>query len=238
MLFDGSSSPEQFIRFGEGFVEYFLRPRAMLTPDGAILDLGCGNGSVARALTRYLLPGGRYEGLDVHAVSIEWLKERYAPYPNFGFTHANVYNKMYNPQGRHRASEYKLPFSDGLFDVVLLKSVFTHIVPADVRRYLKRNRALRTGGRSVITYFLLNEESRRFMAAGRDQMSLTHEFEGDPLCRVANPDVPESVIAHDERRIRQYYAEAGFSLCEMTLGDWCGRPTLLGLQDVVIAIRE
>src|SRR5215470_12366993 len=89
MLFDGSSSPEQFISLGEGFVEYFLRPRAMLTPDGAILDLGCGNGSIARALTRYLSPAGRYEGLDIHAVSVEWLKERYAPYPNFAFTHAN-----------------------------------------------------------------------------------------------------------------------------------------------------
>ena len=42
----------------------------------------------------------------------------------------------------------------------------------------------------------------------------------------------------DERRIRQYYTEAGFSPCEMTLGDWCGRPALLGLQDVIIAIKE
>jgi hypothetical protein len=49
--------------------------------------------------------------------------------------------------------------------------------------------------------------------------------------------MPEEATAHDEARIRSYAAEAGFSVFEMTFGNWCGRPSLLGLQDLVILIK-
>jgi len=94
MLFDGSSSIEQFIAFGEGFVRDILIPRAGLLPSDVFLDLGCGNGSVARALTPYLELPGRYEGLDIKGDSVEWLRERYVGRPALRFTHANDFNKL------------------------------------------------------------------------------------------------------------------------------------------------
>src|SRR5690349_4403265 len=94
MLIDGSSSAQQFVDFGEGFVRNILIPRAGLQPSDVFLDLGCGNGSVARALTTYLALPGRYEGVDIHGESIRWLQEHYRDQPGFGFHHANVYNKM------------------------------------------------------------------------------------------------------------------------------------------------
>jgi SAM-dependent methyltransferase len=238
LLFDGTSSEEEFLTFGENFCRYILIQRAYLEPDGALLDVGSGNGSVARYLTGYLTPPGRYEGLDIHAAGIAWLQEHYQAYPHFRFTHANVYNKMYNPGGQYQARDYRLPFDDGAFDMVMLKSVFTHMLPADLGNYLSEiGRVLKPGGRSVITYFLLNEESRRLIAAGRDKMGLAHDFEGDPLCRVTNPEVPEHVVAHDEGRIRDLYARTGFTLGEVMFGDWCGRRSLLGLQDFIVALK-
>lgn len=50
--------------------------------------------------------------------------------------------------------------------------------------------------------------------------------------------IREDATAHDEARIRSYAAEAGFSVFEMTFGSWCGRPSLLGLQDLVILIKR
>ena len=211
----------------------------MLPPSGAVLDLGCGNGAVARALTKYLASDGSYEGLDIHAGSVEWLTENYKPYPNFTFTHADVYNKFYNSMGKYQARDYVFPFLDHTFDVVLLKSVFTHMLPPDVRHYLQEiSRVLKRGGRSIVTYFLLNPESRRFMDAGLDKMSLQHHYEDDPSCLVANLDVPEHVVAHDEARIRRYYGEVGLVPCDLTFGDWCGRPSLIGLQDLIVAVKE
>jgi hypothetical protein len=49
--------------------------------------------------------------------------------------------------------------------------------------------------------------------------------------------MPEAAVAHDEARVRAYTASAGLSVCELAFGDWCGRPSLLGLQDVVIAVK-
>jgi SAM-dependent methyltransferase len=237
-LFDGTSSAQQFIDFGEGFVHQILVPRARLTSSDVFLDLGCGNGSVARALTKVLSVPGRYEGLDVSADSIAWLQERYRPYAGFRFTHANVYNKMYYSAGSVTASEYQLPYADRTFSMALLKSVFTHMLPGDVRHYLKElGRVIAPGGRAVITFFLLNDESRAFVSSENDVVKMRTDWHDDPLCRVANPDLPEEATAHDEARIRAYVAEAGFAVAEVAFGNWCGRPSLLGLQDLMILIR-
>lgn len=72
MLYDGSSSVDEFIAFGEGFCREILVPRGNLVSSDVVLDLGCGNGGVARPLTR-ILESGRYEGIDVNRASIEWL---------------------------------------------------------------------------------------------------------------------------------------------------------------------
>jgi len=52
---------------------------------------------------------------------------------------------------------------------------------------------------------------------------------------VANPKIPEAVVAHDEARIRGFYAELGMHVLDLSFGDWCGRPTLLGHQDLIVA---
>ncbi len=153
-----------------------------MQPSDAFLDLGCGNGSVARALTSYLQPPGSYEGLDIHGGSVAWLREHYQSRPLFRFTHANVYNKMYNPDATVGAAEYRLPYADGAFTQALLKSVFTHMHPKDIRHYLRElGRVIRSGGRAVITYFLLNDESRAFVAKDRDVVKMKVDWDGDPF---------------------------------------------------------
>jgi len=225
--------------FGENFCQHLLVARAHLLPAAVVLDLGCGNGSVARALTRFLSPPGRYEGMDVNASTIAWLQDRYKDIPNFRFTHANVYNKLYNPGGQVSATDYRLPFPDAIFDLVLLKSVFTHMLPADVRTYLREiSRVLRTYGRAVITYFLLNDESRQFIERGVSVHPFQHTWAADQLCRIVDPAMPESVVAHDEGRIRQFCAEVGCSVLDISYGNWCGRSSMLGHQDLMIAVKE
>ncbi len=237
LLIDGTASAEQFIASGEAFLGNFLIPRAGLQRSDVFLDVGCGNGSVARALTAYLQPPGRYEGLDVHADTVKWLQDHYAGWPAFRFTHANVFNKMYNPGGTVLAAEYRLPYADATFTQALLKSVFTHMHPRDVRHYLQElGRVIRPGGRAFITYFLLNGESRRCIAEGVDVLKIRVEYEGDPMFLVVDLEVPEHGTAHDEERIRSYTAEAGFSVSEIIFGNWCGRPAA-GLQDAMVLTR-
>jgi SAM-dependent methyltransferase len=239
MLHDGSSSRQEFVTLGESFTTFVLIPRTHLPPTAAVLDMGCGNGAVARALTRFLSPSGRYAGIDINAKTVAWLEERYRGYPNFSFTHANVWNKLYNSNGLYQPTEYRFPFEDASFDVVLLKSVFTHMLPGDVRAYMREvSRVLKPGGRAAISYFLLNPESVAQIDRGLDVHRLRFEYEGDKLCRVSNPEIPEAVTAHDETRIRGFYAEVGMQVVELAFGNWSGRATLLGHQDLVVAIKN
>jgi SAM-dependent methyltransferase len=239
LLYDGTSSQDEFVLIGERFCSDILIPRGRLAPTMSILDVGCGNGAVARALTHYLRPPGRYDGLDVNAGSVAWLKEHYQPYPDFRFTHADVRNKVYNPGGRQDAVKFALPFTDANFDVVLLKSVFTHMLPHDVRTYLGEiSRVLKPAGRAVLTFFLLNDQSRAALQRGGAPLSMGFTYKGDEACRIHKPDVPEWAVSHDERRIRGYCADAGLAVVELAFGNWSGQPSQLGLQDLVVALKE
>lgn len=239
MLFDGSSTLEQFVQFGEGFCHHVVIPHGQLTPSSTILDVGCGNGAVARPLTKFLSSAGRYEGIDVDATAIAWLQDRYQSRPNFRFSHANVSNTLYNPGGRMSSGEYRFPFPDAMFDLVLLKSVFTHMRPPDVRTYLREiGRVLKRGGRAIITYFLLNDESRRLNEQGLGAVVLKCALAGDPLSLIAKDEMPEWAVGHDENRIRQYHAEAGLGTLDVFLGNWCGRTSDLGLQDMIVTTKE
>ena len=78
--------------------------------------------------------------------AIEWCQQHYASFPNFRFHVADVYNGLYNPQGRSQDIDYHLPFEDEEFDLVFLCSVFTHMLPDGVANYIKEiGRVLKRG---------------------------------------------------------------------------------------------
>lgn len=156
---------------------------------------------MARPLTRYL-PDGSYDGLDIVAPSIEWCQKTYTPrFPNCQFHFTDIYNKAYNPNGTCRASEYRFPFADSIFDLVFLTSVFTHMLPPDMENYLREiTRVLKLGGRCLITYFLLNAGSLKLIEEHASTIDFKGELQG---YRVNNLEVPEAAVAYDENKIRE-----------------------------------
>jgi SAM-dependent methyltransferase len=218
-----------------------LEALAGLTPQSSVLDLGCGIGRLAVALTSYLGPQARYEGLDVVPTGIEWCAENITPrYPNFRFTLADVYNGEYNPGGRQAPTEYRLPYEDQVFDLVILTSVFTHMLPEEKEHYVEEiARVIKPGGRCFATYSLLNEESERLMAAGASDIRFKHRH--GPYA-VVDPKVPELAVAYDEDFARQAFERRGLAAGAVHYGTWSGRPSSpegsgLG-QDVIVATKR
>jgi SAM-dependent methyltransferase len=218
-----------------------------ITPDDRVLDVGCGVGRLAGPLTGFLGPEGSYEGFDPSPERIEWCNEHIAPHhPNFRFIVADVYTGQYNPAARTKASEYVFPYEDGEFDVVLLSSVFTHMLPDDVAHYLDEiGRVQKPGGRSMITWFLLNEETERLLEEQQDRRFdpaqnahdalLSHDF---GVYRTTNPKIPEHVVAYQEAWVRERYASSGLEIVEpVHYGAWAGRTRTKHNQDVVLARR-
>ncbi|HEY8506433.1 MAG TPA: class I SAM-dependent methyltransferase [Gemmataceae bacterium] len=225
-----------FEAVGEEFLRYFVE-FAGLTPHDRVLDVGCGLGRMAVPLTRYLSRKGRYHGFDIVAEHIDWCQSRITPrFPHFRFLHADVFNTSYNPAGRYLPREYSFPYPDGAFDLAVLTSVFTHMLPADVGHYLAEiARVLKPGGRCLATFFLLNAEARELIASGRGQMAFAYPADG---YRTVNPDRPEDAVAFEEQSVREMFRRGGLEVREpVRYGSWCGRGTFVSFQDIVIGVK-
>jgi len=222
-----------FFESGEEFFRYFT-DIAYLRPHEQVLDIGCGTGRMARPLTKYLT-GGSYDGIDIVAPSIEWCQQTYAPrFPNFHFHFSDIYNKAYNPTGKHLAAEYRFPFAAASFDFIFLTSVFTHMLPADLENYLSEiTRVLKPGGRCLITYFLLNEESLKLIAGNLGSIDFKNELPG---CRVKDVDVPEAAVAYQEQEILRLYEKYKLTIAApIRYGSWSVRKEGLSYQDMIVA---
>ncbi len=207
---------------------------AGLKPSDHVLDVGCGVGGVASFLADYL-DGGRYVGLDVDPKSIERCRLTVgARRPDFEFAVIDVWNKKYNPLGTIQPTEYRFPFPDGSFDLITLRSVFTHMLPDGIDDYLAEvARVLRVGGHAAITYFLLNDLSRKHLLepAGAEKFPFDHG-----VYRLRREDLPEAAVAIDEGWMSERCDAHGLRLSgEIEYGGWDGRPSATpGGQDLVI----
>ncbi len=218
---------------GAEYLRYF-RELGGLQPHHRVLEIGCGIGRVARALTGYLAAEGAYCGFDIVPEGIVWCRDHITPrHPQFHFEWADVRNRTYHPRGM-RAAEYAFLYEDEGFDFVYTTSVFTHMRPADLARYLSESaRVLKRGGRCLHTFFLLNPDSTRLLAEGRGLFEFAYALDG---CRVASRFEPEKAVAHEEARVRELYAACGLAILEpIRYGAWCGRPEYLSGQDIVVA---
>lgn len=238
MLFDGATTHEQFKSHGENFVREFVIRRARLQPNESVLDIGSGNGAKARALAAYLNFQGGYDGIDIVQAGVEWCQQAYKNYSNFRFHKADLFNKHYNPTATVLASEYKFPFPDNTFDVIFACSVFTHMLPKDVENYFSEIfRVLKLGGRSVLTYFLWNEEAALRIAEGTSTIAFPHIHMGR-VCRLAEVDVPEQAVCYEESYIRSLYELHHQNVAEVCYGFWCGRRDILNCQqDTIISVK-
>ncbi len=236
MIIGGDRSQEVFHQIGQTFFRFFV-DLCGLRPRERVLEVGSGVGRMAVPLTRYLEETGSYEGFDVIPDGIKWCQKHISSrFPNFHFSWANVFNGVYNPGGKHKASEYRFPYGDESFDFVFLTSVFTHLLPDDMQNYLSEiSRVLKRTGRCLITFFLLNKESLKLVQDGRSSLAFTFEFEG---YRTINRKQPEAAVGHEESCVLGLLERSGLNIrAPVHYGSWCGRSQFLDYQDIIIASR-
>ncbi len=225
-----------FKKIGETFLHHFIN-LCDLKPDEKVLDVGCGSGRIAVPLTKYLSSKGCYQGFDIIPEQVKWCQKNITPkFPNFHFQLANIYNKLYNPQSKYKASNYKFPYADETFDFVFLTSVFTHLLPEELEHYLSEiSRLLKKDGRCFITFFLLNKESLQLVETKKGNREFRFDF-GD--YRIENEDIPEAAVAYDEIFIKKLYSKYNLEIkLPIHYGSWCERLQSFDYQDIVIASK-
>lgn len=165
MIFTGSGD---FRQQGRDMVEKF-KSLGDLRPEHKVLDIGSGIGRIAVGLTEYLNEKGRYEGFDVMERGVLWCQNNISTvYPNFQFKYTPLKNDLYRNDGE-AAENFTFPYADNQFDFIVLTSVFTHMMPEEVKHYLGEiQRVLKPEGKCFATFFVLNEESKEGMKNNKE----------------------------------------------------------------------
>lgn len=233
-----SFSRSDFNQIGESLFR-LLREYGDVSSEDSVLDVGCGVGRMAIQFTKYLNEKGTYDGFDIISESIAHCqKEISSRYKQFQFKHINIFNTHYNPTGTLKASNLRFPYESDKFSFVFLTSVFTHMVKDDLENYLKEvSRVLKSGGTCLITYFLLNEESCKFLE--NKKTAIRFQFPAEKALLVDKFD-PESAIAFEEPYILELYKSLGLNvITPIYYGNWCeGRAGNSGFQDMIIARKN
>ena len=213
-----------------------------LRPDLHVLEVGCGIGRDAIPLTQILGPEGRYVGTDVIGESIAWCTQNISSrHPNFEFVHQDIQDDLHNPHGTEELLSARLPVEDAWADLVILQSVFTHMLPPGVARFLSEfARALRPSGLVYLTAFVVDD---RVLATARltnrTVWNLRFEHEIENGVYVNDPARPTGAVAYREEVLRRLVSDSGLAAVgPVRPGSWSGAyPVWFGGQDVLVLRR-
>jgi SAM-dependent methyltransferase len=204
---------------------------AGLKSNQAVLDVGCGCGLVALELEKYLGPQGSYRGIDVDRRAIDWcIANITSRSRNFRFDHVNILSRRYNPDGNRSSDQLRIVAPPEGFDLVLVKSVFTHLLTHDLESYLREvAKVLSKNGSCLATFFVLST------MADADDGGFSF---GDDSCRYRSAASPETAVAYSETYLRRTLKASGLSLREIHYGSWRGSGDGLSHQDVLLLSRS
>ena len=214
----------------------YLRLLAGLNSASQVLDIGAGCGMLELALENVIGPEGRCVAVDIHRPSIEWAQRTIgARHPHFQFVHADIHNNSYWPSGKLDANQFFDDFQETGFDLVITKSLFTHMFPSELELYMQAAaKRLKPGGIAFFTFFLLKSEQPENQQLKSAQLTFT-PYPSAPPCWVRYPNSPSSAVAYPESYIRTQLEMANLHIQNIYHGTWTGNKDGLSFQDIIIA---
>jgi SAM-dependent methyltransferase len=230
------SDAELFARSGEETAAE-IATLCGLAPGARVLDVGCGCRRLSRALAGYLSSEGRYEGFDVAQELIDWCKQQLEPrLPNFHFAFANVRTRDCNPDGAVAGTAFRFPFADNTFDLAVVSSVFTHMLPDEIENYMAQlSRVLKPDGHCFMSVFLFDREAEAAVAKGSTIFDFRHAI---GLCLTFDREHPDEGIACRRQWFFELIERNGFRIDVVQPGHWREVRSYQVSQDYVVARKR
>lgn len=202
---------------------------ALLSPGAVVLDIGCGCGAMVSALLERVGEEGRYVGFDVHGPSIRWCRRRWSGHPRVDFHRAEIPSPYSTGTVRSSLISYRFPVPDGGADLVLAKSVFTHILGGELPHYLEEiRRVLAPGGRALVSLFQFDD--------GAGVVPPAFPFPADPgaLERWRRRGWPHAAVAYARSHSQKLIENAGLEVALSIDGFWPGTEREIRGQDLLV----
>lgn len=232
MIYTGGGD---FAKIGNHILEE-LKKHSLVTPASKVLDVGSGIGRMALPLTGYLT-GGSYEGFDIIKSGIRWCQRHISSmYPNFKFTWTPLSNDLYKNTGGD-AVQFVFPYEDAVFDLVIVISVFTHMLPQEVENYLKEiSRVLKPGGHCYSTFFILNTKTESSMSVSGD---FNFKFKHGHFS-LLDDKVKSANVAYQEHYLDEVLKSNMFDVIRKEFGSWSEAypPRDYDFQDVIVLKKK
>jgi len=212
----GTGSPTDFIESGKQQLN-LLKQYTNIGENSKVLDIGCGLGRTAIALSNYLDKSGSYNGFDIVEKGIKWCKNGLGKgYPNFQFNLIKLHNDLYTSAGED-ASNFQFPYDNNSFDIIFNFSVFTHMEVKEINNYLKEiKRVLNSNGNALCTFFIYDETNEDYIA---NREGFHFPVEGDGY-RLMSKETVGGNIAIEKNYLISMITKAGFSNIRIIDGFW------------------
>jgi len=206
-----------------------LEGLGLVDAGSSVLDLGCGPGGFALALRPLLGAQGRYVGVDVHGPSVDWCCRAFKSEPRFSFHWLAARGSPYSEPSR--LQPLRSIAGLGEFDLVLAKSLATHLLPIELARLLSASAScLSPRGSLVLTAFT-------FEPGAKDDVPLFPYHSPNGCVRWRLQAHRRAAIAYDLRFIRALLARCGLSETCFIPGFYPGTSRELSGQDTLVAKR-
>jgi len=239
LIYTGSSlNAKNYLKQGVNQLE-LLKDEINLLPNDTVLDIGCGIGRTAIALSSYLNKEGVYEGFDVVKKGIDWCDSRLGKdFSNFNFKYIPLFNDLYNGSN-NSALDFIFPYDDNTFDKVFTFSVFTHMMLDEIQHYFKQiQRVITDEGLCFSTFFLYDSEDENYVATRKD---FNFPVKGDDGFRLMNKNVKSGNIAIHKSKLDEMLKNAGLKKVKLIDGFWKNEvrdQSKREYQDVVVFKRK
>lgn len=194
-----------------------LKSEINLTPSDSVLDIGCGIGRTAIALTEYLNTNAKYEGFDVVKKGVDWCNSKInKEYPNFNFTYIPLFNDLYN-NSNLKAENFEFPYKKESFDKIFSFSVFTHMQINEIQNYFKQiHEVLKSDGIAFSTFFLYDDTNDAYISK-REGFNFPIQEDGFKLM---NSKVKSGNIAIHKDKINEMLNNENLTLVKIIDGFW------------------
>ncbi len=198
---------------------------AKLSGSESILDVGCGCGRIAAALTQYLDRKSHYTGIDIVPALIEFARNFITPrYPQFEFLLLNESNATYDSWRRKDGERGIAKLTEAAaaqsIDLAISVSLFTHLDYASALEMLNSiHHLLKNDGRVFATVFVLDADALAGIEASRSAFSFKHRTPTGKLS-AEKIDDPTFAVAYDGGLLDELIRSAGFQLERRIRGYW------------------
>ncbi len=216
-IYTGSpSNAEDYVKQGRFQLE-LIKEEVYLKSSDSVLDIGCGVGRTAIALTEYLSENGSYEGFDVVKKGIDWCESGIGKdFSNFNFKYVSLFNDLYNTS-KKRAVDFIFPYNDKSFDTVFTFSVFTHMQLEEIQHYFcEINRVINDSGLCFSTFFLYDSDDEDYIATRK---GFNFSYKGDGF-RLMSEDVKSGNIAIHKSKLDYMLKKANLERVKIIDGFW------------------